>query len=49
MSAQPTVKVALAQINVTVGDIAGNARRIVESAQRAYAQGARLPAAAARE
>jgi NAD+ synthase (glutamine-hydrolysing) len=42
MSAQPTVKVALAQINVTVGDIAGNARRIVESSQRAYAQGARL-------
>jgi NAD+ synthase (glutamine-hydrolysing) len=42
MSAQPTVKVALAQINVTVGDIAGNARRIVESAQRAYAQGGRL-------
>ncbi len=42
MSAQPTVKVALAQINVTVGDIAGNARRIVESAQRAHAQGARL-------
>lgn len=42
MSAQPTVKVALAQINVTVGDIAGNARCIVESAQRAYAQGARL-------
>lgn len=42
MSAQPTVKVALAQINVTVGDIAGNAQRIVESAQRAYAQGARL-------
>ena len=42
MSAQPTVKVALAQINVTVGDIAGNAQRIVESAQRAHAQGARL-------
>jgi NAD+ synthase (glutamine-hydrolysing) len=42
MSAQPTVKVALAQINVTVGDIAGNAQRIVEYSQRAYAAGARL-------
>ncbi|MFT3665836.1 NAD+ synthase [Piscinibacter sp.] len=42
MSARPPVQVALAQINVTVGDIAGNARRIVEYATRAHAQGARL-------
>jgi NAD+ synthase (glutamine-hydrolysing) len=42
MSAKPTVKVALAQLNVTVGDIAGNARRIVESARQAHALGARL-------
>ena len=42
MSAPAPVKVALAQINVTVGDIAGNTQRIVEFAQRAHAQGARL-------
>ena len=36
------MKVALAQINATVGDLAGNGRRIVESARRAYEQGARL-------
>ncbi|MFT3955679.1 MAG: NAD+ synthase [Piscinibacter sp.] len=42
MSAQRPVKVALAQINVTVGDIAGNAQRIVEFSRRAFAQGARL-------
>jgi NAD+ synthase (glutamine-hydrolysing) len=42
MSAQPSVKVALAQINVTVGDIAGNAQRIVEFSRRAHAQGARV-------
>ena len=42
MSARPPVKVALAQINVTVGDIAGNAQRIVEFARRAHAEGARL-------
>jgi NAD+ synthase (glutamine-hydrolysing) len=42
MSAQPLVKVALAQINVTVGDLAGNCRRIVESARDAHARGARL-------
>lgn len=36
------MQVALAQINVTVGDIAGNAQRIVEFARRAHAQGARL-------
>jgi len=42
MSAQPSVKMALAQINVTVGDIAGNAQRIVEFSRRAHAQGARV-------
>ena len=42
MSARSSVKVALAQINATVGDLAGNARCIVEAARRAYAQGARL-------
>ncbi len=42
MSAQPSVKVALAQINATVGDLAGNGRRIVDAARTAYGQGARL-------
>jgi len=42
MSAPSPVIVALAQINVTVGDIAGNAQRMVETARRAHAQGARL-------
>ena len=42
MSTQPSVKVALAQINATVGDFAGNVRRIVDAARTAYAQGARL-------
>ena len=41
-SAQPSLKVALAQINATVGDLASNARRIVEAARLAYAEGARL-------
>jgi NAD+ synthase (glutamine-hydrolysing) len=38
----PAVKVALVQMNPTVGDLAGNAARIVEAARRAYAAGARL-------
>ena len=42
MSAQSSVKVALAQINATVGDLAGNVARIVAAARDAYAQGARL-------
>ena len=37
-----TLKIAVAQLNFTVGDVAGNARRIVEAAQAAHAQGARL-------
>jgi NAD+ synthase (glutamine-hydrolysing) len=41
-SEYPPLKVALAQINATVGDLAGNARKIVDAAQRAYEQGARL-------
>jgi NAD+ synthase (glutamine-hydrolysing) len=36
------VKVALAQINATVGDLAGNARLIVQAARQAYAAGARV-------
>jgi NAD+ synthase (glutamine-hydrolysing) len=42
MSEQSSVKVALAQINATVGDLAGNSARIVDAARRAFAQGARL-------
>jgi len=36
------LKVALAQINATVGDLQGNARRIIEGARSAHAQGALL-------
>jgi NAD+ synthase (glutamine-hydrolysing) len=35
-----TVKVAIAQINSTVGDLAGNSKKIAEFARRAAAQGA---------
>ena len=42
MSVQPSVRVALAQINATVGDLAGNVSRIVEAAERGYRMGARL-------
>ena len=38
----PLLNVALAQINATVGDLAGNARRIAEAARRAHADGARV-------
>ncbi len=37
---QPVLKIALAQLNATVGDLAGNARRIEAAARRAHAQGA---------
>ena len=37
-----TLKLAIAQLNFVVGDIAGNTRRIVEAARTAYADGARL-------
>ena len=36
------MKVALAQINATVGDLAGNTRLIVDAARRAHADGAHL-------
>jgi len=36
------VKVALAQINATVGDLAGNSRLLAAAARRAHGQGARL-------
>lgn len=42
MTLNPSVKVAIAQINATVGDLTGNAARIVEFARRAHSQGARL-------
>jgi NAD+ synthase (glutamine-hydrolysing) len=42
MSSSPRVKVALAQINATVGDLAGNARKIIDFSRRAHEQGARL-------
>ena len=36
------VRIALAQFNATVGDLAGNSRRIVDCAQQAHADGACL-------
>ena len=42
MSDVPSVKVALAQINATVGDLVGNVAKIVAAARRAHAEGARL-------
>lgn len=36
------MKIAIAQLNPTVGDLAGNAQQILEAAHRAYRQGARL-------
>jgi NAD+ synthase (glutamine-hydrolysing) len=41
-SVSGTVLVALAQINATVGDLAGNAGHVAAAAREAYAQGARL-------
>ena len=35
-------RIALAQINVTVGDFAGNIAKIVEAARAAYSEGARI-------
>jgi NAD+ synthase (glutamine-hydrolysing) len=37
-----TLKLAIAQLNFVVGDLAGNAKKIVDAARRAHAQGARL-------
>ena len=42
MRSAAVLKVALAQINATVGDLQGNARRIVDAARKAHAQGASL-------
>jgi len=42
MSFSSSLKVALAQVNATVGDLGGNARQIIDAARRAYAQGARV-------
>lgn len=36
------MKIAIAQLNPTIGDLAGNAQRILEAAQQAIAQNARL-------
>ena len=41
-TASGPVLVALAQINATVGDLAGNASRIAAAARRAHAQGAHV-------
>jgi NAD+ synthase (glutamine-hydrolysing) len=38
----PTLRIALAQVNATVGDLAGNADKIVDWTRRAARQGARL-------
>ena len=37
-----TLKLCVAQLNFVVGDMPGNARKIVEAARAAYADGARL-------
>ena len=36
------MKIALAQLNYTVGDVAGNTNKIIESVRRAKAEGADL-------
>jgi NAD+ synthase (glutamine-hydrolysing) len=41
----PTLRLALAQLNTTVGDLRGNARLVLEAAREAAAQGAALVAA----
>jgi NAD+ synthase (glutamine-hydrolysing) len=42
MTSNSVVRLALAQINATVGDLVGNSKRIVDAARSAHAQGARL-------
>jgi len=37
-----TLKIAVAQLNLTVGDLKGNAEKIIAASKAAYAQGARL-------
>jgi NAD+ synthase (glutamine-hydrolysing) len=39
------LQIALLQINVTVGDVAGNARKIIDAARAAHAHGAQLAVA----
>jgi predicted amidohydrolase len=42
MPAHHPVKVAVAQINPTVGDLSGNVRKIVAQAREACSRGARV-------
>jgi NAD+ synthase (glutamine-hydrolysing) len=37
-----TLKICIAQLNFTVGDLSGNAQKIIAAAKSAYAQGARV-------
>ena len=37
-----TLRISLAQFNFVVGDLAGNAQKIITAARQAYAAGARL-------
>ena len=37
-----SLKIAVAQLNFVVGDMPGNAQRIIDAARTAYAEGARL-------
>ena len=37
-----TLQICIAQLNFVVGDMAGNARKIIDSARKAYDQGARV-------
>ncbi|MFM7331969.1 MAG: NAD+ synthase [Brachymonas sp.] len=39
---ESNLKLCVAQLNLTVGDLAGNAAKIIAAAREAYAQGARL-------
>jgi len=34
-----TLQICVAQLNFVVGDMPGNARKIIDAAQQAYAQG----------
>ncbi|MBA3589473.1 NAD+ synthase [Methylibium sp.] len=42
MPSSATLKLALVQFNATVGDLAGNGKRVADFARRAHAEGARL-------
>ena len=41
-ASKAALKIAVAQLNLTVGDMAGNAKKIIAASKEAYAQGARL-------